>query len=381
MSATPGSAPSRFEPLAQGGLDRLDAIGPRLAEQHVDARPRHRGSEGVPHEGGPVHQRPGLGVAHPGGHRIGAERRRHREVPPGERLAEAEDVGGDAGVLAREERAGAAEPGGDLVGDEQDVVLIAERSHRGQVAGRVEVHAAGALHDRFEDDGRHLVGVALQERSHLLEVAVLEAGAEDRGRPGREELRGEHVGELVVHAVHRVAHRHGGEGVAVVAAPHGEQAMAVGPAPPQPVLDRHLDGDLHRDRAGVGEEHPGQAVGDDLDEAPGQVDGGRMGQTAEHHVRHLVELADDRGVQRRVVVAVDRRPPRRHAVDELPSVRQGQADPAGRDDGEVGDPPGARCVGMPHLGLVELHEISLQRLLLDSTSTIADFGRSQRSLL
>ena len=43
-----------------------------------------------------------------------------------ERLAERHHVGADAVVLVGEERAGAAETGLDLVGDEQRVVLFGE---------------------------------------------------------------------------------------------------------------------------------------------------------------------------------------------------------------------------------------------------------------
>ena len=44
-------------------------------------------------------------------------------------------------------------------------------------------------------------------------LGAVERGAEDRLGTRSEELRGQHVGELVVHAVHRVAHGHGREGV------------------------------------------------------------------------------------------------------------------------------------------------------------------------
>jgi hypothetical protein len=264
-------------------------------------------------------------------------------------------------VLAREQRSAPPEPGGDLVGDEQHVVFVADLSDAGQELRRVEVHPAGALHDRLEDDRRDLVRVGSQQGPQVVEVTVVEGGAEDRFGPGGEELRGQHVGELVVHAVHRVAHSHGGEGVAVVAAPHGQQAMALGPSPTQPVLDGHLDRHLDRHRPGVREEHAGQAIGGHGDQPAGQADRRRMGQPAEHDVRHLGDLVGDRLVERRVVVAVDRRPPRGHAVDQLAPVGQRQAHPVGPHDRQVGGASGARCVGMPHVGLVELDEIRIGR--------------------
>src|SRR3546814_3141297 len=52
--------------------------------------------------------------------------RSHRQVPAGERLAEAHDVGAHASVLAPEEPTRPAEPGGDLVRDQHDIVLVAQ---------------------------------------------------------------------------------------------------------------------------------------------------------------------------------------------------------------------------------------------------------------
>ena len=83
-----------------------------------------------------------------------AQRRRERQVAAGERLAEAQDVGGDARVLAGEQRAGAAEAGGDLVGDEQHAVRVAQLAQEAQERRVVEAHAARALDDRLDDDRR-----------------------------------------------------------------------------------------------------------------------------------------------------------------------------------------------------------------------------------
>jgi hypothetical protein len=60
--------------------------------------------------------------------------RRHRHDPAAERLAEDPDVGHDVLVVAGEGAAGAAEPRLDLVGEEQHVVLVAQRAHPAQVA-------------------------------------------------------------------------------------------------------------------------------------------------------------------------------------------------------------------------------------------------------
>ena len=89
----------------------------------------------------------------------GAQRRGQRDVAAGERLADAHDVGADAGVVGGEQLTGAAEAGGDLVEDQQHVVAVADRAQVDQVARVVEPHAARALHDGFDDDGGQFVGV------------------------------------------------------------------------------------------------------------------------------------------------------------------------------------------------------------------------------
>ena len=54
-------------------------------------------------------------------------------------------------------------------------------------------------------------------------------------------------------------------------------------------------------------------------------DGRIMSNAAEHHMRHLSELRIDGSVKRGMVIAVDRAPPRRHAIDQFAAVLQGEA--------------------------------------------------------
>ena len=54
----------------------------------------------------------------------------------------------------------------------------------------------------------------------------------------------------------------------------------------------------------------------------GQAHGRLVGQTAEHHMRHLPQLLVHRRVQRGVAIAVDGTPPRRHPIDQLASIGQ-----------------------------------------------------------
>ena len=80
--------------------------------------------------------------------------RADRHMAAGQRLGEQHHVGLDVPVLDREEVAGAADAGLDLVGDEQRAVFLAERGRaRQKLVGR-QVDALAL--DRLDDEGRDL---------------------------------------------------------------------------------------------------------------------------------------------------------------------------------------------------------------------------------
>src|SRR4029453_18407037 len=128
-----------------------------------------------------------------------------------------------------EQLAAAAEPGRDLVEDEQDVVRIGEPPCLRDVLRRVEPHATSALDDRLENDGRYLVVVAIEQGGELIAVTWVVWVTEAGPWAWREELRYEdrtarvaglrrfrrRSAEDVGHPGDRIAHAHGGEGVAV----------------------------------------------------------------------------------------------------------------------------------------------------------------------
>ena len=97
-----------------------------------------------------------------------------RDVAGGDALGEGGDVRLEAVRLHAEHLAGAAEAADDLVGDQQDVVLLEDRGDRGPVAVRRHDHSAGAL-DRLADHGGDGVGAFARDR--LLEL-VRELGDE-----------------------------------------------------------------------------------------------------------------------------------------------------------------------------------------------------------
>ena len=75
----------------------------------------------------------------------------HREAAA-HAFGDAHDVWRDAGVLMREQLAGAPDAGLDFVEDQQQLVLVAERPQAAQESGGNDAHAALAL-DRLDHDG------------------------------------------------------------------------------------------------------------------------------------------------------------------------------------------------------------------------------------
>ena len=219
------------------------------------------------------------------------------------------------------------------------------------------MHPARALHDRLGHDRGQLAVVALEQRLDAGAPGRVDGRVEPARRAVGEDVARQDVGEEVVHPAHRVAERHGAERVAVVRAAEREQPRLLGTPGAPPVLQHHLQGDLDRDGARVREEHVLQRRGRDGDQAGGQRDGRLVGEAAEHDVGHPVELGPQRGVERGVAVAVDRAPPRGHAVDELAPVGQAQAHARGRGDGERRLRRGHRPVGVPDVLAVGRQEL------------------------
>ena len=140
-------------------------------------------------------------------------------VPPVSAFDSVMMSGVDARRFAGEHRAGAAEAGEDLVEDQQQVVFVGQRAQALEHRRVVEFHAAGALHQRLDDDAGDAVGARGEkfvERGRAL-LAV---------RQIDDMVLRQQPGEQRVHAVFGVAHRHGAGGVAVIAALEGDELVA-----------------------------------------------------------------------------------------------------------------------------------------------------------
>lgn len=111
-----------------------------------------------------MHQRAGLATADGVGDLGAAQRGGQAEITAGQRLADAHDVGADAGVVGGEQLTGAPETGGDLIEDQQHTVAVAGLAQIRQVARVVEAHPTGALDHRLDDYRRQFIAVTLQLR-------------------------------------------------------------------------------------------------------------------------------------------------------------------------------------------------------------------------
>jgi hypothetical protein len=196
------------------------ALHKTLLDEHAQRLARHRHAERVAAVGRAVVA--GLEHIH---HLVVGENRRHRVHPAGQGLADDHDVRSYALVLVREELAGAAEAGLDLVDHEQHPVLVGELAQPAEVAVRRH-HDPGLALDRLDQDGRdvgvhggrHRIGVAVGqefeagcERPEARAVVGLGGEADDgRGAAVEVALEDQDLGLAVGHALDRVGPLAGG---------------------------------------------------------------------------------------------------------------------------------------------------------------------------
>ena len=139
------------------------ALDQPFVEQHVERRERDRGRQRIAAERAAVIA--GREHLH---HVVGADERRHRQQAAAQRLAEDHAVGLHAVVLAREELAGAAHAGLDLVADQQHVALAADARALREIARRRHDDAAFAL-DRLDQERRGVAADRARERVGVAE--------------------------------------------------------------------------------------------------------------------------------------------------------------------------------------------------------------------
>jgi len=202
------------------GADLARALHQPFVNQHAQGGAADSRAERVAAEGAAVVARPQQAQ-----HLAVGQHGRDGVEAAAERLAQRDHVRPDAFVVAAQQRAGAAEAGLNLIGDEQDVVGGANLGRALQVARRGHAHAPFAL-DRLDQEGDGVgrdglfqrVGVIVRDhdeaggqRAELLFVLRF-AGEADQGggAPGEVAFADDDLGLVVGHALHLVAPLAGG---------------------------------------------------------------------------------------------------------------------------------------------------------------------------
>ena len=218
----------------------------------------------------------------------------------------------------------------------------------------VEDHAARPLYAGFDKDGGEVVPVGCDGVSQGRNARLV-------ARQVGNHLFRQHAREHGMHALFGIADRHGGEGVAMIAAAEGQDLAAALLAPVHPELDRHLHGDLDADRAALGEEHPLQIARQQRRQPRSKPVGLLMGKPAEHYMRHGFELRPHSLGDMGMVVAMAGGPPACDAVDQFAPVGEPDARALRAGDRQwqgsclhlrIGQPdmgpPGLEPVGVSH---------------------------------
>ncbi len=144
---------------------------------------------------------------------------------------------------------------------------IAQGPHPPQVFRGINAHAAGALHDRFENDRGQFRPVPFDQLRERGDVGVIPFAIVAAIRRRCKKMLRQNAGEQMMHPGVRITDRHGSGGIAVVAVADGQQPRSFRIPAGVPVLNGHLDRHFDADRSGIAQEHALQRLGGDR--APG----------------------------------------------------------------------------------------------------------------
>jgi hypothetical protein len=168
-------------------------------------------------------------------------------------------------------------------------ILVAGRAQQLQIDRIVHAHAAGALHERLDDDGRYVGMMFRERRLHLREHATCMIGfAHARlarigvGRGRRDDVHQQRLVDGFVQI--DVAHRERAERLAVVAVRECDETGLARVAGVPPEMEAHLDRDLDRGGAVVREEAAIEARGREARELLGERHGGLVREAREDRV-------------------------------------------------------------------------------------------------
>ena len=172
----------------------------------------------------------------------------------------------------------------------------------------VHAHAASALHNRFKDHCRNFVAMCGHQTGKRHHIQFVPFAAHPTLRSGCKQVIRQITLPQTVHRVVRIADRHRAESIAVITVTKCQETLT-GFTFGLPVLQRHFHRDFHGDRTRIREKNALQRLGRHRHQLATQRNSRGMGNAAKHHVRHGINLRFHRGIQLRVIVTVDCRPP------------------------------------------------------------------------
>jgi hypothetical protein len=284
-------------------------------------------AERIAAEGVPVHERAALVAAKAIVDPIGRQRGGKRKHPARESFGGAQKIRRNASMVARPHRAGSAQAGEDLVGDQERVGPFGFLPQPGKETGGVHSHASRALYHRLDDHAGDLVGGFAKERKQAFED-WLPPMVDRVGRPLHVEQKwAKEAGELI-----DVAGAHRTEGVAMVAAGQREEAVALRAAVLLPILERDFQCDLNRGRAIVAVEDAAEAVRRNANELSSKPRSRLVRRRRERAVHHSFGLPRNGRPKTWMPVPNVVTPPRPTRIENPPPLRRDEPRPLGAID-------------------------------------------------
>jgi hypothetical protein len=349
------------EPLAMDGLDGGETRGRFGRLQQVERGQRGRAAKGIGGEGMAMRE---------GALEIAAEERLvdllpadgrgQRQEAAGQALGQTDEIGRHAGLEAGEGGARAAEAGHHLVEDEQDAGSLEAIGDGADEVGPAQAHAAGTLDQRLHDERDAVAAMAGDpaiEHGEADRLFLFGFGIAVPRLRIRQQVDGEQkIVEGLVEAG-AAAGRHGAEGIAVIAALEGQEAVAPRLALVAPVLIGELEGHLDAGRAVVGVEDALQSRGQQRRYPGRHLDRGLVGEAGEDDLFELRSLVGDGCGDGGVGVAVQGDPPGRDEVEVFAAVGGDEARALGAADGDrIGRGCGLR-EGVPDMAAIERQQV------------------------
>ena len=251
---------------------------------------------------------------------IRRQRRRHRKIPPGQPLSQAEQIGRDIFVFTGKHLARPTKTRSDLIHNQKHIVSLAQLSRVFEKTRRMHKHAPCPLHERFHDKSCEAVRVfgnnflqRIKTRPITHPVAVFTPVRMRNGCGNRRKK------QRPIHLVKMrdPPHAHRANRIAVIALRQVKKAILLSTRmrPLLPVLKRHLNRNFNRSRATIRIKNPAETPRRNLHQLLRKLNSRNIGQAQQRAMRHAVELRANSPVNLRNAMPIHIAPHRRKAIE------------------------------------------------------------------